>query len=268
MQNKHKISINRSCNLCKIGRASYYYNPQKSAIDNEIEIQLKILAKKHPRWGIEKMGHYLRHKGNMWNFKRFRRIYCELGLNLRIKPRKHFGKTEPVKLLQPLKKNLYWSIDFMTDTLMSGTKFRTFNVLDDYNREGIGIKVAFSIPASRVTAYLDTLAKTRGYPENIRVDNGPEFISGHFKEWAKLNNITIHYIQPGKPAQNAYIERFNRTYREDVLSSYLFNSLEEINLITHEWLYGYNKERPHQSLGNLSPIAFANKRMVEINTYE
>ena len=203
---------------------------------------------------------YLRNAGYPWNHKRVRRLYRELGLNLRIKPKKHFPKRDPETLLQPLKQNVCWSMDFMSDALKSGIKFRTLNVLDDYNRQGIGIKPAFSFKAIKVTAQLDEWAKIRGYPESIRVDNGPEFISEHFKLWAKKHGIAIHYIQPGKPAQNAFIERFNRTYREDILDTHLFSSLEEVTQISCEWLDKYNYDRPHQSLQQLSPICFANFR--------
>ena len=221
---------------------------------------MQELSKAHLRWGFDKMYAYLKNAGYAWNHKRVRRLYCELQLNLRIKPKKRFPKRSPKALLQPLHKNVCWSIDFMTDALKSGIKFRTLNVLDDYNRQGIGIKPAFSFRAINVTSQLDEWAQMQGYPKRIRVDNGPEFISNHFKQWAKKRGIVIHYIQPGKPAQNAFIERFNRTYREDILDTHLFSSLEEVTHISCEWLYKYNYVRPHQSLQQLSPMHFANLR--------
>ena len=148
----------------------------------------------------------------------------------------------------------------MADVLYCGKKFRTFNAIDDYNREGLLIEPAFSIPARKVTQLLDLLAETRGYPDMIRVDNGTEFTSGFFKDWAKQHNILVHYIQPGKPAQNGFIERFNRTFREDILDMNWFGSLQEVKSITKDWLKSYNLERPHESLAGLSPVLFAKHR--------
>ena len=145
-------------------------------------------------------------------------------------------------------------LDYMSDALSYGRRFRTANVVDDHRRECLGIKIQFSLPSSSITQWLDQIAKERGYPEKIRVDNGPENIAKHFKKWALKNNIEILYIQPGKPAQNAYIERFNRTYREAILDQYQFDDLQEVRKLTVEWISHYNHERPHQALGMQPPI--------------
>ena len=163
-------------------------------------------------------------------------------------------------LIQPIRSNVCWSMDFMSDALVCGRKFRTLNVIDDYNREALLIMPSFSLPAIRVTQLLDQLAIYRGYPDIIRVDHGPEFESFKFKEWAQKRAISIHYIQPGKPAQNGFIERFNRTYREDILDMNLFNNLQEVRALTREWLVVYNEQRPHESLAGLSPVQFAKRR--------
>ena len=159
-------------------------------------------------------------------------------------------------LLQPLQPNYCWSIDFMSDALSDGQRFRTFNVIDDFNREALGILVSKCLPAHCVTHYLDFIVQFRGYPKIIRVDNGPEFISKEFIAWANKRQVTLNHIQPGKPAQNAYIERFNRTYREDILDIYLFGTIDEVQRITDRWLDDYNRNRPHESLKNLSPFNF------------
>lgn len=149
----------------------------------------------------------------------------------------------------------------MSDVLSYGYKFRTFNVIDDYNREGLLVEPSTSLPANKVIVLLNQIAAIRGcYPNMIRVDNGPEFKSTIFKSWAIKHRILIHYIQPGKPAQNGFIERFNRTYREDVLDMNLFNSLIEVKEITNDRLASYNNDRPHESLNGLPPIVFAKKR--------
>jgi putative transposase len=153
---------------------------------------------------------YLRNvKGFGWNHKRVCRIYCELELNLRIMPRKRLKRPKPDELAVPDVPNHTWSMDFMQDQLTDGRSFRSLNVLDDFNREGLGIEVDFSLPAVRVVRSLNQVIEWRGAPQVLRVDNGPEYVSGLLKAWAEARSIHIQYIQPGKPQQNAYIERYN-----------------------------------------------------------
>jgi len=239
-----------------LSRSVYYREPKKGD-DDKIKAILLQLAEKHIRWGFDKMRDAIRYQGYQWNHKRIRRVYCELKLNLRTKPKKRLPARERQPLLQPIKSNYCWSMDFMSDALVNGQKFRTFNVIDDFNRQGLGILVGKSMPTNCIINYLDFIAIFRGYPEIIRTDNGPEFISKDFSKWANKHNIEIRHIQPGKPAQNGFIERFNRTYREDILDAYLFNSINEVQRITDEWLYEYNHNRPHESLKKLSPINFS-----------
>lgn len=221
---------------------------------------MKLLAQEHKRWGFDKMMLKAKADGKPWNHKRVYRVYGGLGLNIRIKPRKRIPKGEAKMLTQPICPNMCWSADFMSDVLSYGYTFRTFNVIDDYNREGLLVEPGSSLPASRIVGLLDQIALVRGYPEMIRVDNGPEFRSIIFRSWALKHKILIHYIQPGKPAQNGFIERFNRTYREDVLDMNLFNSLSEVKEITDKWLKSYNNGRPHESLNGLAPVVFAQQR--------
>jgi putative transposase len=239
-----------------LSRSVYYRKPKRND-DDKIKLVLLRLAKKYIRWGFDKMTAEIKRQGKPWNHKRIRRIYCELKLNLRNKPKKRLPARERLSLLQPIKPNYCWSIDFMSDALENKQRIRTFNVIDDFNRQALGILVGKSIPSNCVTKYLDFLAESRCYPQMIRVDNGPEFISKEFLTWAKKHQIIIKHIQPGKPAQNGFIERFNRTYREDVLDMYLFNSVDEAQIITDKWLYEYNYNRPHEALKNLSPIEFS-----------
>lgn len=221
---------------------------------------LQQIAETHPRWGFNKMRDKLKLKGYLWNHKRVYRLYRELKLNLRIKPKKRLPAREPKILLQPLRANFCWSMDFMSDALHSGRKFRTLNIIDDYNREALLIEAGFSISSLMVVRCLNQLASIRGYPEMIRVDNGPEFISKALKEWAIKHNVIIHYIQPGKPSQNAFIERFNRTFRTEILDAYWFDTMKEVRLISIEWLKQYNFERPHESLAGKAPMQFAKDR--------
>ena len=145
----------------------------------------------------------------------------------------------------------------MSDSLSNGRAIRTLNIIDDYNREALWIVVDTSLPAERVVRVLESLLLWRAAPKQIRMDNGPELISKRLEIWAKEKHIELIHIQPGKPAQNAYIERFNRTFREDVLDAYMFDSLDEVRLITERWLEEYNTIRPHQALQGLSPRQFA-----------
>jgi putative transposase len=146
---------------------------------------------------------------------------------------------------------------YVSDSLENGRAFRTLNIIDDFNREGLWIEVDTSLPAWRVIRVLEMLILWRGAPQRLRMDNGPELISKLLAEWAAAKGIVLDHIQPGKPAQNAYIERFNRTYREEVLDAYLFSSIEEVRRITEPWLEEYNAVRPHAALGDVPPYQYA-----------
>lgn len=218
--------------------------------------QLIELSTQHPRYGFKMLFHLLREQGCPYNHKRVHRIYCELGLNLKIKPKKRLAPRTAVTLTSPAQCNQCWSLDYMSDSLTNGRRFRTANVIDDCHRGCLGILTSFSLPAKRITRWLGQLAEKHGYPKTIRVDNGPENLAKDFKEWADTHDVDIQYIQPGKPAQNAYIERFNRSYREAVLDMYLFRNLKEVRQLTNEWLKHYNEERPHAALGYVPPIKY------------
>jgi putative transposase len=250
---KWTCSQRRVCELYGIHRSTVRRNMIESDATQEIRELLMQLAESHRRWGFGLMFRWIRRQGYTWNHKRVYKIYCELSLNLRIKPKKRIPTRAPVPLHQPERPNSFWSMDFMSDALASGRKFRTLNVLDDFNRESLAIEVDFSLPAERVIRVLEQIAMVRGYPSFIRVDNGPELISQRLLEWAQEHGVEINHIQPGKPAQNGYIERFNRTYREDVLDQYWFHDLNEVRNLTEEWMTMYNGQRPHSSLGGKTP---------------
>ncbi|MCT1526935.1 integrase core domain-containing protein [Sphingobacterium hotanense] len=164
----------------------------------------------------------------------------------------------PTRVKQPLsipdKPLKTWSLDFMSDVLTNKRKFRTLNIIDDFNRRAIAIEVAHSMPASKVTYLLERIIKEQGKPSRFRTDNGPEFISREFREWCADKEIEIQYIQPGRPMQNAYIERFNRTFRESILDAYLFEDTLQVQILAEEWLQDYNYKRPHESLGGKTPM--------------
>ena len=156
----------------------------------------------------------------------------------------------------PTGTNGCWSLDFASDALTDGRRFRTRNVIDDFNRQVLGIEVDFSLPATRVVRLLAQLVEQHERPEKLRCDNGPEFISGILGEWCEVQGIILHWIQPGKPTQNACVERFNGSFRREVLDAYLFTTLRQVRHLLVEWMHDYNTLRPHQALGFLTPIEF------------
>jgi putative transposase len=211
------------------------------------------MADKRPTDGFWKMYFRIRREGLSWNHKRIHRVYKLLKLNMKRKVKRRL----PARILHPLEAvqqiNVSWSMDFMSDALQSGRKLRTFNLIDDFNREALAIEIDTSLPAERIIRVLEQVISWRGKPKRIRVDNGPEFISIKLALWCEERGIHLQFIQPGKPTQNAYIERFNGSYRRDVLDAYLFDSIAQVRMLTEEFIEDYNNERPHDALGGRSP---------------
>jgi len=248
-------SIRRSCELFAVSETCYRYEPKLSSENEQIADWLVRLTHNQRNWGFGLCYLFLRNvKGLPWNHKRVYRIYRLLELNLRIKPKRRLVREVPQPLAVPEAINQVWSMDFMHDNLNDGRQYRLFNVLDDFNREGLGIEVDLSLPSARVIRALDQIIEWRGRPKAIRCDNGPEYLSGALQEWSARKNIRIDYIQPGKPQQNAYVERFNRTVRYDWLSQTLFGSIEEVQDAATRWLWTYNNERPNMALGGITPM--------------
>ena len=248
------LSIKLACQVFGISETCYRYQPILSAENAEIAEWLVRLTHNQKDWGFGLCRDYLRNvKGFVWNHKRIYRIYCELELNLRIKPKRRIQREKPQPLAVPMAPNEIWSMDFMHDQLSDGRTFRLFNVLDDFNREGLGIEIDFSLPALRVMRVLDQIIEWRGKPDRLRCDNGPEFISLALKQWTDRHDIDLEFIQPGNPQQNAYVERYNRTVRYGWLSQYQFDSIAEVQDYATKWLWFYNHERPNKANGGLPP---------------
>lgn len=210
----------------------------------------------------------MRREGLAWNHKRVERVYRKLGLNHRRKVKRRIPNPEKRPLVQPDVLNDTWSMDFVEDRLENGRKIRTLNVLDDCNREALAMKVSFSFPAEHVIEILSQCIDWRGKPKRIRSDNGTEFIALKTKEFFKDNNIEHIPIQKGKPTQNSYVERFNRSYREGVLDAYILSDLTMAQEETDVWMDDYNNNHPHGSLGNQPPAYYTKHKNVFSNSRE
>lgn len=261
----HQASLRTACNVVGISRSSYAYEPDITR-DMVVIEKLQCLAEDYPAYGFQMMFDKLRQEGFTWNHKRVYRIYRALKLNLRRKGKKRLPSRNPEKLALPETLNETWSADFMSDSLITGRRFRTFNVVDDFNRELLGIAIDLNLPSMRVIRELNQIAEVRGYPKKLRLDNGPEFISKLMTEWADEHGVKLEFIQPGKPTQNSYIERFNRTYRTEILNMYAFRNLAEVKEITEAWIKEYNEERPHQALNSMTPVQYRLNRHPETSS--
>ncbi len=247
-------SVRLVCRAFGISEACYRYQARLTTENAEIADLLIRLTHNQRNWGFGLCFLYLRNvKGHRWNHKRVYRIYRELELNLRIKPKKRIVREKPEPLAVPEAINQCWSMDFMHDQLADGRSFRLFNVIDDFNREALAIDIDLSLPAERVVRALDQVIEWRGKPLAIRSDNGPEYIGHTLTAWAEKRGIRLEHIQPGKPQQNAYVERYNRTVRYDWLGHYLFESITEVQDFATDWMWTYNHERPNMALGGITP---------------
>ncbi len=253
----HGLPVQRACRAVGLGRATYYRPLVDWARrDAPVIAALTALVAAKSRWGFWKCCDRLRLSGHPWNHKRLWRVYCQLRLNLPRRTKKRL----PVRCRQPLvvvpQPNVVWALDFMSDTLYGGRRFRTLNILDEGVREWLAIEVDTSLPAERVVRILEPVVAWRGQPQALRLDNGPELIAERFMSWCTERAIALRYIQPGNPGQNAFIERFNRTYRTEVLNAYVFEPLDQVREISAEWLQSYNEERPHEALAGLPPATY------------
>lgn len=252
MVEKHGVSQRQACTTLSVPRSSIQYKP-KAKNDIPVINALQSLVERHPAIGFWQSYFRLRRSGLGWNHKKVYRVYTSLKLNIRRRHKKRLPTREKQTLFQPDAINQVWSIDFMSDSLWDGRKFRLLNVIDDYNREMLAMEADFSLPAVRVIGVLEFLIEFRGKPAMIRVDNGPEFISHKLEAWCRSHQITLVYIQPGKPMQNAYVERCNGSVRRELLNANVFYTLAEVRAYTEEWMEDYNRHRPHESLGYRTP---------------
>jgi len=249
------MSVRQACKLVDMPRSVYRYRKTPKD-DTVLMTALEELVGKHPSIGFWKCYYRLRRKGHSCNHKRLYRVYKLLKLNIRRRMKRRLPQRIKQPLIVPGALNQGWSMDFMSDSLVDGRRFRLLNIIDDYNRESLWIEIDTSLPALRVIRVLERLVEMRGKPMRIRVDNGPEFMSDRLQLWCEERNIQLQFIQPGKPVQNAFIERNNGSLRRELLDAYHFFTLQEVRLMAEEWQQDYNCSRPHQALGFVPPLEY------------
>ncbi len=256
MVTEFRRSQRRACELTGLWRSTCRYRFRRAPQD-ELRQKLRELAFRRPRFGYRRLLYFIQKAGHRVNHKRLFRLYRAEGLGLpRKRPKKRlFLRQKP--LAPATHPGQRWSMDFEEDRLATRRKFRALNIVDDCSRKSPGILVDTSIGGVRVTRFLDELAETTGLPKTLVLDNGTEFTSRAFLTWAEKRGIELHFIDPGKPNQNAYIESFNGKFRDECLNLHWFESLEDARRTIEEWRIDYNDVRPHSSLGNLTPAEFA-----------
>jgi putative transposase len=252
-----QISERRACGLMLVVRGTYRYTAVIRQANDELRQKLRELAMVRRRFGYRRLHALLRREGLSVNHKRVYRLYVQEQLWVRKRNRKRRIAVPRVPMLAPTDVNQVWSMDFVSDALASGRRFRTLNITDDYSREAPAIEVDTSLGGVRVTRVLDRLKVERGLPRQIRSDNGPEFISKAVEQWAHKNNVDWHFIEPGKPIENAYVESFNARFRDECLNENWFLGLTDARQEIEIWRQDYNQRRPHSSLGYRTPEEFA-----------
>lgn len=252
------LSQRRVCRLTGWNRSSLQY-ASSARDDSALRARLRHWAALKPRWGSPILHDILKAEGLVKNHKRTERLYREEGLSLRRKLRRKLPAAARVPLPQADRPNQRWSMDFVSDQLANGRRFRCLTLVDDCTRQCLAIHVDTSIGGAAVADLLASLVAQRGQPTIITTDNGPEFICRALHRWAQTSGVTLNHIQPGKPTQNAFIESFNGTFRDDCLNQHWFSSLPEARLLIEHWRNQYNQLRPHSSIGRIPPDAFALK---------
>ena len=250
------LSQRQACRLSGCPRPTVRYQPKKKQADEHLRDRLRCIAQERPRFGWRRLKILLKREGLTMNHKRLRRLYCDEQLQVRPRKKRRVrlvrGNVSPA----PTKLNEEWGLDFMQEYLLTKRKVRLLTIEDRFSREGLAVDPDFSITSRRVIRTLDEIAELRGYPSRLRVDNGPENIAGAMLQWSVDHNVLLHFIDPGKPAQNAWIESFNSRVRDEFLNVQYFKTLPEIREQADAWLVDYNEVRPHSSLNYLTPREF------------
>jgi len=259
LMTERDFGVTRACGLIGISRSLYRYRSRRPD-SGPLRARIEEIAAIKRRYGYRRVYLRLRREGWEVNRKRVYRLYREADLAVRRRKRKRIGVFERKPLPKPTAANVNWSMDFVADGLIGGRRLRCLTMVDDCTRECLAIEVDTSLPGLRVQAVLERLADTRGLPQSITVDNGPEFDSKVLDQWAYRTGVQLSFIRPGKPNENAYIESFNGKFRDECLNEHWFIGLAHARSIIEAWRIEYNTERPHSSLGNRTPQEFAADR--------
>jgi putative transposase len=260
LRTEHGMSQRRACRLLALPKSTFHYKPRPDR-NAELRLRLKELSTVKRRWGSPRLHWHLTTRDKVKvSYMRVWRVYTKEGLQLN--KRKRPRQAARLRIVMPLPQapNERWSMDFVHDQLFNGRRFKCFNIVDDFSKECIVIAADTSITGERVTRILDELKFKRGsLPKTIVSDNGPEFTSKAMDQWAYNNNVRIQFIRPGKPNENAFVESFNGKFRDECLNDHWFTGLQEAKVLIEQWRLEYNTERPHSSLGNLTPQEFMEK---------
>jgi putative transposase len=253
---EYRVSVRRACRICLTARSLYYFKPQGPRDDRAVRARIREIAETRVRYGIARIHVLLRREGWQDNHKRTRRVYLEEGLNLRHRRPRRSKAAAHRQTHSPLTvPNECWSMDFVMDALFDGRRFRALTVVDNYSRECLEIEVGQSLKGEDVVRVMERIKLTRGIvPRRIKVDNGSEFISKALDKWAYENGVTLDFSRPGKPTDNAFIESFNGSFRDECLNVNWFLSLDDAKEKITAFKEEYNHFRPHSSLGNLTPV--------------
>jgi putative transposase len=256
LQVAYEVSERRACEALGFPRSTQRYESRADRHD-ELRIRLRDLARARPNWGYRRLGLLLRREGWAVNHKLVFRLYREEGLGLRRhRPRRRVTAVRRQMLPRPQRRDESWSLDFMSDQLYSGRPIRVLTIVDNYSRESLALRVGFRLTGDDVVEVLNGVIRQRGVPASLRVDNGPEFTSKVLDQWAYWNGVELDFIRPGKPTDNAIMEAFNSRFRQECLNEHWFLSVADAQECVEEWRRDYNEERPHSSLGNMTPEAY------------
>lgn len=249
------VSLSRACAVLEVARSSCRYVSRRD--DEPLRAALRTVAAIRPRFGYRRLHVLLQREGWRCNHKRVYRLYRAERLAVRRRRRRKLAAGCRIVLPVPTRPHERWSMDFMGDTLANGRTFRTFNLVDDGSRECLAIEVDHGLSGQRVVRVLDRVAATRPLPKQIVVDNGPEFTSRALDAWAYARGVQLHFIRPGKPVDNAFVESFNGKFRDECLNSHWFFDLDDARTKIEAWRIDYNEVRPHSALGNRTPTEYA-----------
>lgn len=250
-----RVSQRRACRVMQLCLATCRYVARRGN-GGHIRVRLRALAEERPRFGYRRLTIMLRREGLLVNHKRVYRLYRLDGLQVRRKKRKRIARRRRRDIVTPARPNERWSMDFMCDQLADGRRFRTLNVVDDFTREALAIEVGTSLSGAVVARTLERLVRERGKPQSIVMDNGPEFTGRALDAWAHQRGVELAFIRPGKPTENAFTESFNGKFRDECLNQLWFVNLGQARREIEAWRDDYNFERPHSSLGDITPIEF------------